>query len=245
MLAEQTLEKLVGMKLHGMANALREWLAKPKDKDLAPADLVGMLADAEWLYRENRSLAGRLKNAKLRQPASLEDIDYAPARGLSKPVLLDLASSRWVVAHQNVILTGPTGVGKSYLACALAQKACRDGFTAAYRRASRLYDELAQARGDGTFLDLLRRLAKVQVLVIDDFGLEALNAADRKHLNEVLEDRYGNSSTIITSQLDPSQWHAMIGDATIADAVADRVVHNAHRIKMSGESMRKKLKKSP
>lgn len=144
--------------------------------------------------------------------------------------MLDLSSSRWVAAHQNVILTGFTGVGKSYLACALANKACRDGFTAAYRRTSRLFDELAQARADGTYPNLLRRLAKVQVLVLDDFGLEVLGATERKHLIEILEDRYGVSSTIITSQLDPKDWHGVIGDETIADGISDRLVHNSQTI---------------
>jgi DNA replication protein DnaC len=239
MLAAQTMEKLVEMRLHGMAEALRQWLEKPKDKDLSPADLVGLLADAEWVYRENAKLKARLRNAKLKQPACIEDIDYAHARGLTKSVVLDLAMSRWVVGKQNVILTGKTGVGKSYLACALANKACRDGFTVAYRRTSRLFDELAQARVDGTYPLLLRRLAKTQVLVLDDFGLEILGAAQRKELLEVLDDRHGISSTIVTSQLDPKEWHAVIGDPTIADSVCDRLVHNAHRIKLSGESIRK------
>src|SRR2546428_2629919 len=166
MLVEQTMEKLVGMKLFGMADALRQWIEKPKDKDLAPADLLGLLADAEWIRRENNRLTVRLRNARFRQQACVEDIDYGHSRGLAKVVMLDLASSRWVAAHQNVILTGPTGVGKSYLACALGNKACRDGFSVAYRRTSRLLDELAQARADGTHVLVLRRLAKAQVLVL-------------------------------------------------------------------------------
>ena len=191
------------------------------------------------MYRENAKLKSRLKKAKLKQPACIEDIDYAHARGLSKAVMLDLAMSRWVASKQNVILTGKTGVGKSYLACALANKACRDGFTVAYRRSSRLFDELAQARVDGTYTLLLRRLAKTQVLVIDDFGLEVLGTAQRKELLEVLDDRHGVSSTIVTSQLESKDWHAVIGDETIADAICDRVVHNAHKIKLTGESIRK------
>lgn len=239
MLVEQTMEKLNAMKLHGAATELRQWLEKPKDKDLAPADLVGLLVDAEWIHREQRKLTARLRNAKLRQQASIEDIDYGHARGLVKSVMLDLATSRWAVALQNVILTGPTGVGKSYLACALGHKACRDGLTVAYRRTSRLLDELAQARADGTHLLLLRRLAKTQVLVLDDFGLEVLGPAQRKDLLEVIEDRYGISATVVTSQLEPKDWHSVIGDETIADAFCDRLVHNAHRIKLLGESIRK------
>ncbi len=222
-----------------MAKALRQGLAQPQGKDIAPADLIGLLADAEWLYRENRKLELRLRNAKLRQSACVEDIDYAHARGLSKAVVLDLATSRWAQSHQNIILTGPTGVGKSYIACALGQKACRDGFSVVYRRATRLFDELAQARGDGTYPHLLRRLAKAQVLILDDFGIEPLGPPQRKELLEVLDDRYKTSSTIITSQLEPKDWHSVIGDATAADAILDRLVHNAHRLKLGGDSIRK------
>lgn len=239
MLVEQTIEKLVSMKLGGMAEALRQWLARPKDHDLSPADLVGILVDAEWVGRENKKLTTRLRNARFRQQACVEDIDYTQARGLSKAAMLDLATCRWITAHQNVILTGPTGVGKSYLACALGQKACREGLGVVYRRTSRLLDELAQARADGTHADVLRRLAKTPLVVLDDFGLEVLGSAQRRDLLEVLDDRYGSSSTIITSQLEPTDWHAVIGDETIADAVCDRLVHNAHRVKLTGESGRK------
>jgi DNA replication protein DnaC len=239
MLVEQTMEKLVSMKLGGMAEALRRWLDSPKEKELAPADLVGLLADAEWRQREEKKLTARLRTARFRQDACVEDIDYQHPRGLAKAVMLELAACRWVTAHQNVIFTGETGVGKSYLACALGQKACREGYAVVYRRASRLLDEVAQARADGTHFHLLRRLAKAEVLIIDDFGLEVLNAAQRKDLLEVLEDRYGTSSTVITSQLEPKEWHSVIGDETIADAICDRLVHNAHRVKLSGESIRK------
>jgi DNA replication protein DnaC len=239
MLGEQTMEKLVSMKLRGMAEALRRWLERPKEKQMTPLDLIGMLADAEWEDREQKRLTARLRNARFRQEASIEDIDYQHPRGLAKQVMLDLAACRWVTAHQNVIFTGHTGVGKSYLACALGQKACREGHTVVYRRASRLLDEVAQARADGSHFNLLRRLAKTEVLILDDFGLEVLNAPQRKDLLEVLEDRYGVSSTIVTSQLEPKDWHSVIGDETIADAVCDRLVHNAHRVKLGGESIRK------
>ena len=229
----------------GGAAPLRRHAPAP---DIAPTDLVGLLADAECTYRDNRKLQLRLKQAKLRQPACIEDIDYRHPRGLSKPLVLDLASSRWVARHQHIIITGKTGVGKSYLACALAHKACRDGYTVTYRRFSRLLDELAQARADGTYLAALRRLAKMRVVVLDDFGLEPLGPTDRRILLDLLEDRYGLASTIITSQLEPDLWHGVIGEETAADSICDRLVHEAHRIKLSGESIRKtnsSLKKEP
>ncbi|MEI7705731.1 MAG: IS21-like element helper ATPase IstB [Deltaproteobacteria bacterium] len=239
MLVEQTMEKLVSMKLNGMAEALRRWMEQTKEKAMTPLDLAGLLVDAEWRDREQRKLTGRLRTARFRQDACVEDIDYQHPRGLQKAVMLDLASCRWVDAHQNVCLTGKTGVGKSYLACALGQKACREGYSVVYRRASRLYDELAQARADGTYFQVLRRLAKTEVLVIDDFGLEVLTASQRRDFLEVLEDRYANSSTIITSQFDPDHWHPILGEDTIADSVCDRIVHNAHKVKLGGESLRK------
>jgi DNA replication protein DnaC len=242
MLSEQTMDKLVTMKLHGMANAFRQWLDQNKGKDIPPADLVGILTDAEWLYRETRKLTARLSKARFRLNAAVEDIDYSHARGLSKSAMLELSGCRWIANHQNVIISGETGLGKSYLSCALGQKACREGFSVVYRRASRLFDELAQARADGSYPLLLRRLAKTQVLILDDFGLEVLAAPQRRDLLEVLEDRYGVSSTIVTSQLDTDHWHPVIGDETIADAICDRLVRNAHRIKLkTAESLRPKL----
>lgn len=239
MLLEPTLDKLTALQLHGMVGALRQWQTQPPREPLAPLDLVGLLADAEWLYREHRKLTARLKAAKLKLPACVEDIDYRHPRGLPKALVQELVASRWVAAHQTVVLTGPTGIGKSYLACALAHKACRDGFTVVYRRVSRLYDELAQARADGTYLTALRRLAKAQLLVLDDFGLEPLGAAERKGLLDLLEDRYNVAATLITSQLAPADWHGVIGDATVADAICDRLVHGAHRVQLKGESLRK------
>jgi DNA replication protein DnaC len=239
MLVEQTMEKLVSMKLKGMAEALRRWMEQPKEKEMTPLDLAGLLADAEWRHREQRKLTGRLRTARFRQDACIEDIDYQHPRGLQKSVMLDLSACRWVEARQNVIFSGKTGVGKSYLACALGQKACREGHSVIYRRASRLYDELAQSRADGSYFTLLRRLAKTAVLIVDDFGLEVLTAAQRRDFLEVLEDRYGIASTVITSQLDPDKWHAIIGEETIADSVCDRLAHNAHKVRLSGESLRK------
>jgi len=239
MLVEQTLEKLDSMRLLGMAAFLRTWLGDPKQRDISPIDLVGLLADSEWIGRENKRLAQRLKNARLKLPACIEDIDYAHARGLVKSTIQELQTSGWIQQKQNVVLTGPTGVGKSYLACALGQKACRDGHTVIYRRVSRLFDELTQSRADGTLPLLLRRLAKANVLILDDFGLEVLGPAERKGLLEVLEDRYGVSSTVVTSQLAPDAWHPVIGDPTLADAILDRLVHNAHRLVLKGDSIRR------
>lgn len=240
MLLEQTMEKLTSLRLLGMAKALRQWCDGPRDAQLSPEDLVGMLADAEWVARENAKLTQRLRTAAFKDStACVEDINYNYHRGLVRAVINDLAAPRWIAAHRNVIITGETGVGKSYIACAIGNRACRNGYTVLFRRASRLYDELGQARADGTLPVLLKRLAKVNVLIIDDFGSHPLAAAERRHLIEVLEDRYDVSSTIVTSQLEPDQWHAVIGDATVADGVCDRLVHNAHRIRLSGESVRK------
>lgn len=240
MLLEPTLDKLNAMKLFGMAEALRRFADTTRKPDVAPQELVAMLADAEWLSRENRALTGRLRRAAFRISTCVEDIDYSLHRGLSKPTMLELASSRWVKAKRNIILTGPAGAGKSHLACALGNKACRDGYTVIYRRTTRLLDELAQARADGSMPVLLRRYAKVNVLIIDDFGPTTLSTNERRDLLEVLDDRYDISSTVITSQLEPTLWHAVIGDATTADSICDRLVHNAHRIKLTAtESVRK------
>jgi DNA replication protein DnaC len=233
------MDKMNQMKLFGMAKAMHDWAGQPKHADVPPADFVGLLVDAEWTARENRKLQQRLRCAKFRVPdACVEDIDYAHTRGLAKSVVLDLATCRWAHSRQNLLITGLTGVGKSYLACALGQKACREGFSVIYRRLSRLFDELAQARADGTHPNLLARLAKTQVLILDDFGSE-LTAAQRKEMLEILDDRYKVSSTIVTSQLDPKDWHPVINDPTLADAILDRLVHNAHRIKLGGDSVRK------
>jgi DNA replication protein DnaC len=240
MLLEQTLERMRALKLLGMAEALERWRDDPVQRALEPADLIGLLVDAEWSSRESRRLTQRLRNAKLRlASATLEDLDLSRPRGLSKQLVAELASCSWITRRRNVVVTGPTGTGKSFLACALANRACRLGHAAVYRRASRLFDEAAQARADGSWPQLLARLAKTPVLVVDDFGLEPLAAAERRTLHELLEDRYGDSSTIITSQLEPKEWHAVIGDPTIADAINDRLVHNAERIRLSGESNRK------
>ena len=240
MILEQTIEKLSAMKLSGMVAALEEWQKSAGDKDVDPTDLIGLMADAEWITREGRKLTNRLRQARFSMAASVEEIDYKHSRGLRKPKVLELVSCRWICEHQNLIITGPTGIGKTYLPCAFGNKACQEGYRVLYTRAPRLFGELYLAKADGTYPRLLKKLAKVQLLIIDDFGCAALETHERRDLREILEDRYDVSSTLITSQLDPKHWHSFIGDETIADAICDRLVHNGHRLKLSGESMRKK-----
>ena len=239
MLLEQTLEQLTKMRLLGMANALRQWCNSPRDTQLTPEDLIGLLADAEWIWRENNKLSSRLRRASFKEKACIEEIDYSFHSGLSKAMITELSSSRWVMSHRNIILSGPTGAGKTFLACALGNKACRDGYSVAYRRTTRLFDELAQARADGTARLLMKRLAKTHVLILDDFAGQPLTATERRDLLEVLDDRYGSSSTVLASQLESDDWHVVIGEETLADSICDRIVHNAHRIRLHGESVRK------
>jgi len=239
MLIEQTMEKLSAMKLSGMVAALEGWQEKGGRQDLDPADLVGLLADAEWTARENRRLTNRLRQARFPVAATVEEIDYRHPRGLVKQKMLELISCRWIAAHQNLIITGPTGIGKSWLPCALGEKACREGYKVLYSRAPRLFGDLYLAKADGTYHRALAKLAKFDLLIIDDLG-NSLDKNERRDLREILEDRYDVSSTIVTSQLEPKHWHSFIGDETLADAICDRLVHNAHRLKLNGESMRKK-----
>ena len=238
MLLEQTIDKLTAMKLHGMAAALQQW-KQGGMKSLEPADLIGLLADAETTTRENRRLTRRLQEAHFPMEASVEDVNYHYPRQLQKAKFQELASSRWVAAHQNIIICGPTGIGKTFLPCALGNKACRDGYRVLYSRAPRLFGDLYKARADGSYPKLLQKIARFHVLIIDDLGCSPLDGQERRDLREVLEDRYSVSSTIVTSQLDPADWHSFIGDETAADAICDRLVHNAHLFKLKGESMRK------
>lgn len=239
MLIEQTFHQLSQMRLHGLTKALQEQLDKEDFKTLDFEERLGMLVDREYRDRENRKLTRRLQYAKLREQACVEDIDYRHSRGLDKSLMQRLAKSDWVRQHQNVIITGPTGVGKTYLSCALADKACRDGLTAIYRRMPRLLQELLIARADGSYSKLLARLAKTDLLVVDDWGIAPLNEQERRDILEVFEDRHGARSTILATQLPVGKWHAYIGDPTIADAILDRLVHNAHQLKLSGTSLRK------
>ncbi len=239
MLTHPTLEKLQTLKLTGMVKGLEEQLRMTGLEDLGFAERLGLLVDREITERENRRLKDRLAKARLRHTAAVEDVDLRTPRGLDRSVFLALCSCQWVTQHLNVLITGKTGTGKSYLACALAQKACREGFTSAYHRVPRLLAELATAKSDGRYAKVLSGVARVDVLVLDDWGLYALNDASRRDLLEIVEDRYGRRSTVVTSQLPVSAWHESIGDATLADAVLDRLVHNAYELKLQGGSRRK------
>jgi len=240
MLKEPTVEKLKLLRLNAMVDAWAAQQAQPDIAALSFDERFGLLVDAEWMHRENARLARALKEAKLRMSsACIEDIDYSSKRELDKALVRQLGSCRWVAEHQNVVITGKTGTGKTYIACAFAQQACRKGYRAIYRRAPRLYQELALAKADGTYARLLSRLARTDVLVIDDFALAPLTAEQRNDLLEILEDRYGNRSTIFASQLEPKRYHEYLGDPTVADAVCDRLLHNAHRVVLQGPSRRK------
>ena len=240
MMNQQTVEKLFALRLRGMAEAFRAQLQQPPS-DLSFEERFALLVDQQWNWRQNRALDRRLHNAKLRGQACVEDIDWRTARGLDRALVRSLLTdSEWVRRHQNLFLLGPTGIGKSFLAVALAQKACRDGFTALYTRAPQLFRDLALARADGSLRALLARWARLDVLVVDDWAMAPLSESERRDFLEVCEDRYQLRSTILTSQLPVAQWHVQIGDPTTADSILDRLVHNAHRIEMQGESMRKR-----
>ncbi len=240
MLHEQTISTMNAMKLFGMAKGFGDRAGDPSHSGLSHAEFVGLLVDDERLYRENRRLKSLLKNARLRiSDAALEDVDYKHPRGLEKSQVRELSTTRWIEAKRNVLLTGPTGIGKSYLACAMGNLAARGGFTVLYQRAPRMFEALAQARGDGSHLRMIERLGRVQVLILDDFLLAPLAAAERKDFMEVIEDRYRVGSTVITSQCPIKEWHAAIGDPTLADAIMDRLVHNAHKIALRGETVRR------
>jgi DNA replication protein DnaC len=245
MLNQPLLEKLLAMRLHGMVEGLKTQEQDRAVNELSFLERLSLLVDQQWSWRENQALGRRLKAAKLRG-ACVEDIDYRAARGLDKTMVRALAKdSTWVRNHENIFVIGPCGVGKSFLACALAQKACRDGHSALYLRAAVLFRELALARADGSLRHLLARLSRIDVLVIDDWAMAPLQENERREMWEICEDRYQARSTILTSQLPVSRWHEQIGDPTIADGILDRLVHNAHRIEMRGESMRKKRNPSP
>jgi len=245
MMLEMTLSKLHQMKLSGVAEALVEQSQSAMYSNLPFEERLGLLVDREMAVRDNRRLANLLRGSRLRYPqACPEEIDFRTPRGLSKDAIVSLMQNSWIKGKQNVIITGPTGSGKTFIACALANSACRNGHSAYYARLPRLLEEMNIARGDGSYGKHLARLAKYALLIIDDWGLARLNDKERRDILEVLEDRNGISSTIISSQIPTGKWHDIIGDPTIADAVLDRLVHNAHMITMKGESMRKMMSKN-
>ena len=243
MLLNPTLEKLQALKLTGMSQALDEQLSSPDINQLSFEERLGLMIDREFTERDNRRLKARLKKARLRQNASMEDIDFRHPRGLKRDQVQQLLSSRWLKEKQNIIITGPTGVGKTWLACALSQKACRDGYTVQYLRLPRLLQDLNLARADGRYPKLMTGLAKTDLLVLDDWGLAPLTDPQRRDLLEILEDRHNLRSTLVTSQMPVDHWHELIGDPTLADAILDRLIHNAHRMPLKGESLRKKQAK--
>jgi DNA replication protein DnaC len=240
MIDEQTIQKLCHLKLHGMADAVRELLSAAPGHGMSFEEKLALVVEREWADRENRRLARRLKEAKLVSNACLEDVWCEPGRGLDKDVIRSLATCQWVRSKQNVIAIGATGVGKSFLGAALAQAACRSGFRALCTRVPRLVNELAIARADGSYAAVLARIAKTDVLVLDDFLIAPLKDTERRDLLEILEDRYDRSSTVITTQVPTKSWHEMLADPTIADAICDRLVHNAHLLVLKGTSLRKK-----
>ena len=241
MLNQPTMEKLIHMKLYAMANAFRTQLEIVDAQQLSFEERFALLVDEQFLWRENHALERRLRGAKLKQKATIEDINYQHPRGLDRKLLRSLTRSEWVRQKQNILLLGPTGIGKSWIGCALAQKACRDGFTAFNRRCSELFRELEVAHADGSIGRLLLHLAQFDVLLIDDFAMAPLKDSERRDFLEICDDRYQRRSLILTSQMPVAHWHEQIGDATIADSILDRLLHNAHRIELNGESMRKVL----
>ncbi len=240
MLTHPTLDQLRQLGLAGMARAFEELAANPRSAELAHAEWLGLLLDRELADRQERRLKARLRYARLRHQAAVEDVDYRAPRGLDRALFQKLATGGWIEARQNLIIEGPTGVGKSWLACALGHKACRDNHSVLYQRIPRLFADLALARGDGRYARLMRAVGGVKLLILDDWGLEPLGAEQRHDLLEIVEDRYGRGATLITSQIPVDRWHELIGDPTIGDAILDRIVHNAHRLQLRGDSLRRK-----
>jgi DNA replication protein DnaC len=240
MLIQPTTQKLRAMRLFGMAQAFEEQNQHSLYDPMTFEERLGLIVDQEMTYRASHQLTIRLRKAKLRQEAAYEDIDFKIARGLDRSLILNLCQGDWIRRHENCLVTGPTGVGKSFIACALAHKACRDGTKTFYARAPRLFAELAIAKADGSYGRKMLALERTELLVIDDWGLAPLTAEHGRDFLEILDDRYDKRSTLVVSQVPVDQWHPLIPDPTIADAALDRLIHNAHRIKLTGESARKR-----
>ena len=240
MLTHPTLDQLHELGLHGMAKGFKDLAAQPEIANLTHAEWLALLLEHEATLRRQKRFESRARAAKLRQSASIEDVDYRAPRGLDRALFMKLADCDWVRAKHNLLVTGPTGVGKSWLACALGQKACREDLSTAYHRVPRLFAALALARADGRYARLLRQIAKVDLLILDDWGPETLTDDQRRDLLEIIDDRHEMRSVIITSQVPIGQWYEIIGNPTIADAILDRLIHNAYRIELTGESLRKK-----
>ena len=239
MLTHPTLDLLHDLGLHGMAKGFRDMTDNPESVALGHAEWLGILLEHESTLRQQKRFESRAKTAKLRHQAAIEDVDYRTPRGLDRSVFLKLAGCDWIREKRHCLLTGPTGTGKSWLACALGHKACRENLSVFYQRASRLFAALALARGDGRYAKLLRQIARVDLLIVDDWGPEPLLAEQQRDLLEIVEDRYGASSLIITSQVPVDHWYEIVGNPTLADAILDRIIHNAHRIELHGETLRK------
>jgi len=240
MVSEETHRQLTEMKLYGLASSFSDYLQKTDKDELSYQERFGMMVDTEWTQRQQRRLNYRLSQAKLREQACVEDINYRHPRGLDRSVVQRLCSCKWISDHDNLTITGKTGLGKTWLACALANKACRLGYTSSYVRVPRMLQDIYVAHADGSYPKVMNKLAKPDLLILDDLGLSALSDTERRDLLEVIEDRQGRRSTIVTSQLKVKHWHEVIGEPTIADAILDRLVSNAHRIDLSGNSLRPK-----
>ncbi|MHB1632863.1 MAG: IS21-like element helper ATPase IstB [Acidithiobacillus sp.] len=245
MYTHPTYDRLRTLHLSGMLHALEHQEQHPEITAMPFLERLGILLDAEWSLRDQKRLQSRLRAARLKQPATLEDLDWQGSRRFDRSLLQSLTSDEWIRQHRNVLVLGPTGVGKTYIACALGHQACRDGYHVLYQRLPRLLADLEIAHADGRYPKLLQRLAKIDVLVLDDWGLETLTDRSRHDLLEILDDRYQTGSTLVTSQLPVEHWHDSIGDPTLADAILDRLIHNAYRLTIDGESMRKKQRLTP